>query len=177
MCTTGLKKTSDVVDNFISIVEMDELYWFIMHKPHTETRENVYLLTMVTRNLRQIIGFDVTRSKSSHTIQKMVDEAPSAEKYYSDGYVGYMNVVYPGTYVRNIRDKSDTYTVEGVNADLRHYIPVLARRSRCFSRSLETLKSVVAVFVDAYNKFGKAKSEFRNKRTKGEIPFALVDFI
>ncbi|MCM1473293.1 MAG: hypothetical protein NC040_04500, partial [Muribaculaceae bacterium] len=61
----------------------------------------------------------------------------------------------------NIHDKSDTFTVEGVNADLWHYIPVLARRSRCFSRSLETLKAVVAVFVDAYNQFGFAKFKYQ----------------
>jgi hypothetical protein len=28
-----------------------------------------------------------------------------------------------------VRNKSDTFTVEGVDADLRHYIPTLAGRS------------------------------------------------
>ncbi len=54
-------------------------------------------------------------------------------------------------HIRNIRDKSDTFTVEDVNADLRHSIPLLARQSRCFPRKLETLRAVVDVFVDAYN--------------------------
>jgi hypothetical protein len=67
--------------------------------------------------------------------------------------------------------------VEGVNADLRHYIPVLARRSRCFARRLETLQAVVEVFVDAYNRFGKAKHRYRLTREKGELPFGLVDFL
>ena len=55
----------------------------------------------------------------------------------------------------------DTHNAESINADLRHYIPVLARRSRCFSRSLETLQAVVEVFVDAYNAFGIAKLKHR----------------
>jgi len=50
--------------------------------------------------------------------------------------MGYIDIVYPGRHKRNVRDKRDTYTVEGVNADLRHYIPILARRSRCFARNL-----------------------------------------
>jgi IS1 family transposase len=156
---------------------MDELFWFVERKPRTETRENVYVMTIVSRNPRQIVGFDVSFDKSSARIQNMVDAAPPADLYYSDGYVGYLDVVYPGYYIRNIRDKSDTYTVEGVNADLRHYIPLLARRSRCFARKLETLQAVLAVFVDAYNRFGEAKHAYRQRRPSGELPFALVNFI
>ena len=37
----------------------------------------------------------------------------------------------------NIHNKKDTFTVEDVNADLRHYIPTLARRSRCFPPKAE----------------------------------------
>ena len=165
------------VENFFEIVELDELYWFIGRKPRTATRENVYLMTMVSRETRQIVGFDVAYDKSPDRIQQMVDAAPSAAKYCTDGYLGYIDVVYhPGKHVRNIRDKSDTFTVEGVNADLRHYIPVLARRSRCFARSLETLQAVVAVFVEAYNRFGMAKYHYRQTHPSADPPFSLVDF-
>jgi IS1 family transposase len=156
---------------------LDELYWFVERKPRTETRENVYILAMVSRNPRQIVGFDVAFDKSRERIQEMVDSSSSvASSYCTDGYLGYVDVVYPGKHIRNIRDKSHTYTVEGVNADLRHYIPVLARRSRCFARSLDTLRAVMEVFVDAYNQFGAAKSAYRRIRKNGELPFALVDY-
>ena len=94
----------------------------------------------------------------------MIDNAAEAQTYCSDGYVGYLDVVYPGKHIRNLRDKSDTFTVEGVNADLRHYIPLLARRSRCFARKIETLRVVLEVFVAAYNRFGVAKMNFRKNR-------------
>ena len=62
----------------------------------------------------------------------------------------------------------------------RHYIPVLARRSGCFCRSLETLEAVIAVFIDAYNRFGEAKMIYRAKRNLDKnsrgLPFGLVDF-
>jgi IS1 family transposase len=177
MPITGLKKTEPIVDNSPEILEMDELYWFIGRKPRTETRENIYLITLVSREPRQIVGFDIAYDKSPERVQKIVDNAPSAQIYCTDGWSGYIDIVYPGRHVRNTHDKSDTFTVEGINADLRHYIPVLARRSRCFARSLETLRAVIDVFVDAYNRFGRAKHRFRQLGKTANPPFALVDFL
>lgn len=177
MCIIGLKKTATTVDNSPKIYELDELYWFIGKRPRTETRENVYLMTMVSREPRQIVGFDVAWDKSPERIQRIVDSAPEVEQYCTDGWNGYIDVVYPGRHIRNARNKSDTFTVEGINADLRHYIPILARRSRCFPRTLETLKAVVEVFVCAYNRFGMAKYKYRLKKPKGELPFSLLDFL
>lgn len=134
-------------------------------------------MTMVNREPRQIVGFDVALDKSPRRIQAMVDGAAPAARYCTDGWSGYIDVIYPGTHVRNTHDKSDTFTVEGVNADLRHYIPILARRSRCFARTLETLQAVMEVFVDAYNRFGNAKHAYRQKRKTDEFPFAFVDFL
>ncbi len=159
------------------VFELDELYWFAERKSRTETRENVYLMTMVRRNPRQIIGFEVARDKCAFRIQRIVDEAPAADYYCTDGYYGYLDVIYPGVHIRNVHNKSDTHIVEGVNADLRHYVPILARRSRCFARTLETLQAVIEVFVDAYNRFGLAKHKYRLYRPTGELPFGLVHFI
>ena len=153
------------------------MYWFIERKAKGKTRENVYLMTAVSRLPRQIVGFDVARDKSSARIQGMVDGAPPAQTYYTDGYCGYLDVIYPGRHIQNLHDKSDTHTVEGVNADLRHYIPILARRSRCFARKQETLRAVLEVFVEAYNEFGKAKQAYRSKRVSGELPFSILDFL
>ena len=114
-------------------------------------------------------------------MQSIIDNAPDAEKYATDGFFGYIDLAYPGKHIHNISNKNDTFTVEGINADLRHYIPVLARRSRCFCRKLETLEAVLAVFIDAYNKFGEAKLAYRVRRSLGkesrELPFGLIDFL
>jgi len=70
---------------------------------------------------------------------------------------------------------------EGINADLHHYIPVLARRSLCFCRSLETWDAVVAVFIDTFNKFEEAKMAYRDTRNLAannrNLPFGIVDFL
>lgn len=134
-------------------------------------------MTMVSREPRQIVGFDVAFDKSPERIQKIVDNGPNANYYCTDGYFGYVDIIYPGKHIRNVNNKSNTYTVESVNAYLRHYIHILARRSRCFPRSLETLKATVSVFVDAYNRFGKEKFEFKTSGRKGEFSLGLVDFL
>ena len=179
MCTTGLKKTVQNPKVDYHILELDEMYWYVGKRPRTETRENTYIMTMVSRLPRQIVGFDVAFDKSPERIQAIVDNAPEAENYCTDGWTGYIDVVYPGRYIRNVCNKNDTFTVEGVNADLRHYIPILARRSRCFPRKLETLKAVVEVFVEAYNQFGMAKMKFRQNRNPNsrELPFSVLDFL
>lgn len=160
-------------------MELDELYWFIGKKSDNETRENTYVMTMVSRLPRQIVGFDAAGDKSVQRIQKIVDNGPEAKYYCTDGYLGYIDIIYPGKHIRNIHDKSGTFTVESINADLRHYIPVLHRRSRCFSRKLETLHAVLEVFVQDYNAFGIAKMQFRRNRSSSscELPFSVLDFL
>jgi IS1 family transposase len=143
------------------VFELDELYWFIGQKARTSTKENVYLILLISREPRQILSFSVSRDKSAQTIQGIVDAAPDAEAYATDGHTGYLDVIFPGEHIRNVRNKADTHIVESINADLRHFIAGLARRSRCFFRSLETLEAVLSIFVDAYNKFGEAKLKFR----------------
>jgi hypothetical protein len=89
---------------------------------------------------------------------------------HADGFKGYLDVVFPGKHIRNDWDKSDTHIVESINADLRHYISGLARRNRCFYRKLETLESVLSVFIVAYNKYCEAKLKYR-KPVIHNLPF------
>ena len=84
--------------------------------------------------------------------------------------------IFPGKHIFNIHNKKDTFTVEGVNADLRHSIPTLARRGRCFPRKLENLQAVLAVFVQAYNRFGSQKMLFCSLHHSSSVPFSLFDF-
>lgn len=84
-------------------------------------------------------------------LQAVVDQAPQAQAYYSDGFATYADVVYgPATY-NAMPNKSQTYSVEGGNADLRHYLARLGRKSRCFSRCLLALRRAVKLFIWCYN--------------------------
>jgi len=143
--------------------ELDELFWFIGKRKGFENGVNTYIMTMLSREPRQIVAFDVDNSVNAASIQNMVDNTLPADKYYTDGGSTYLSVDFIGRHERNIRDKSDTHNIEGSNADIRHYIAGLQRKSRCFFRKKETLEAVLSIFVHVYNRFGDAKMDYRRK--------------
>ena len=110
----------------------------------------------MSRDKRQIVGYDIAFDRSRERIQRLVDSSVKASKYYSDAYSAYAEICYEGKH-DSLNDKSQTYTVESVNSDLRHYIPALHRRSKCFFRSLDTMMAVFKIFVHAFNKFALPK--------------------
>jgi hypothetical protein len=134
---------------------------------------------MISTVPRQIVGFNVDNVLCSENAQKIVDSVKLAKTYSTDGGHLYLNVDFYGEHNRNYWNKKDTHNVESVNADLRHYIAGLRRKSRCFFRSLETLNAVLYVFINAYNKYGHAKTIYRLKKKKQvkELSFSHLDFI
>lgn len=60
---------------------------------------------------QQIIGFAVAFDKSPERIQRIVDNGSNANYYCTNGYFGYVDVIYPGKHIRNVHDKSNTYTL------------------------------------------------------------------
>ena len=135
-------------------------------------KNRFYAITLVSRDTREIIGFDIAFDKSRERIQRLVDRSVKALQYYSDAYSAYAEVLYEGAHT-SLKNKSQTYTVEGVNSDLRHYIPSLRRKSKCFFRSLETVKAVFKIFVNAFNLFARAKKNFPHLKSA----FCLSSFI
>ena len=89
--------------------------------------------------------------RDGEAMQTVIDRGPPAGRYFSDGFNVYPTLMYaPGVHAV-APGKSQTYSVEAGNADLRHYLARLGRRSRCFSRCLEALRRAVALFVHCYN--------------------------
>ncbi|WP_420627216.1 IS1 family transposase [Candidatus Leptofilum sp.] len=108
-------------------------------------------MTVVDRQTRCFLGIEPVLQRTQAVAQKMIDEAP-AEQYYSDKFPLYDSLIYRRGYHLSLRDKSETYSVEGGNAELRHYLTRLVRKSRCFSRSLVWLNRHVKAFAHAWNR-------------------------
>ncbi len=83
-------------------------------------------------------------------MQSVIDAAPHAARYYGDAFNTYRELCWWGRH-SSMYDKSQTYSVGAVNADLRHYLARLGRRSRCFSRCIRALGRAVDLFVRCYN--------------------------
>ena len=107
-------------------------------------------MTLVDRRTSCIVGWAVAAQRSEEHWQQIVDAAPQAAFYFSDLYPAYRALLYaPGLHTP-MPDKSETYRVEGMNAEFRHYLARLARKSRCFSRCVDALRRAVKLFVFAW---------------------------
>jgi insertion element IS1 protein InsB len=113
----------------------------------------------------------VGEERSEAVMQDLVDTAPQALFYFSDEFSTYEALIYkPGIHL-SLPNKSQTDSVEGDNAELRHYLARLARRSRCFSRCLQALRRAVKLFVHAWNRCQLHRLQFPN------YPAHLFQFI
>ncbi len=73
-------------------------------------------MTMVDRQTACLVGYRVGYQRTEAVMQAMLDEAPQADVYYSDGFLTYGALFYaPGKHI-SMRDKSQTHNVERANA-------------------------------------------------------------
>lgn len=128
-------------------------------------------MTIVHRATRCIVGWGLVAERTTALLQAILDSAPPAQQYYSDDFSTYHSLVYyPGRH-QAVAGKSQTFSVEGVNADLRHYLARLGRRSRCFSRSPRALSLTLRLFVFCHNQ------RQLYKRAHPAYPANLIDFL
>lgn len=113
-------------------------------------KNKAYIVTAVDRATHTIVSWAVCEERTLEILQWVIDNAPKAADYYTDGFLMYQDLSYWGSH-RMLKDKSETYSVEGGNTDLRHYPARLQRASRCFSRCFKALARAVALFVYFYN--------------------------
>ncbi len=107
-------------------------------------------MTIVDRETRCFLGIQAVFQRSQEVGQEMVNRSP-ANQYYSDKFPLYSSLSYRRGYHLALADKSETYSVEADNAELRHYLTRLVRRSRCFSRCLDWLNRHLKAFAHAWN--------------------------
>jgi IS1 family transposase len=117
------------------------------------------------------VGWDVVWQRTSDSMQAMLDSSPQANYYYSDAFATYDTLIYyPGQH-QSLPNKSQTYSVEADNAELRHYLARLVRQSRCFSRSIHALWRAVKLFIFAWNR------RQLHKRAFPKYPAQVRDFV
>jgi IS1 family transposase len=123
-------------------------------------KNEVYVVTQVDRNTHCIVGWDVVPERTEAVLQALLDRSPQANQYYSDEFSTYHALVYYPGHHQAVPDKSQTYSVEADNAELRHYLARLARKSRCFSRCIHALRRAIKLFVFAWNRRQLYKRQF-----------------
>ena len=128
-------------------------------------------MTLVDRSTSCILAWAVEFERTQEVLQALLDRTSQARFYYSDLFATYRQLVYaPGLYTP-MPDKSETYRVEGDNAEMRHYLARLVRSSRCFSRCIHALRRAIKLFVYAWNH----RQLYRNRFPK--YPAHLIEFV
>jgi IS1 family transposase len=128
-------------------------------------------LTLVDRQTRCIWGWAVVWIRTREAIQELVDGAPKAKWYFSDGFEEYAWLWYYGGRYEVSQGKSETYSVEGDNSELWQYLARLARKSRCFSRCPFALECALRMFAYSFNSRLLYKQRFPN------YPTNVMDFV
>ena len=126
----------------------------------------------VARGSGLIVGQAVSLDRSLPTLQAFADMLPPAPCYTSDGHAAYQEIIWPqGSSHIVSQAKEETYTIESLNANLRTYLGRLARRSRCFSRSLEALRQAIRLFVSYYNQ--RQRLYLVHSSYRGRLPLLI----
>ena len=126
---------------------------------------------MVDRQTRCFLGWKLVWERTETSMQEMVDEAAKAKQYYSDAFPLYDNLWYHCGQYAISEGKTETYSVEGDNAEIRHYLARLARSSRCFSRCPYALECALRLFFYCFNSRQLYKQQFP------AYPASITDFI
>jgi len=98
-------------------------------------------------------------------MQDILYETVQGNAYYSDLFSGYQTVLYWPAIHYPMPDKSETYSVEGDNAELRHYLARLARKSRCFSRCEKALRECLKTSQNS-----DSRANLRDDQIQASLP-------
>ena len=124
------------------------------------------------------MGWAVVEKRTFGAMQAVIDQVPPTKQFYSDGLAVYRTLIYSIKKLDALHEvapgKSQTYTVEAVNADLRHYLARLNRKSRCFSRCIYALRRAVWLFVFCYNRKRLWQRRYPNLK---KVRKPLTDFL
>ena len=119
----------------------------------------IYLVTLVDRATRCLVSWSLVTQRCFDTTQPLVDAVwqhsphpPQRRLFTSDQLDTYRTLFYRQGTHQPQPNKSQTYSVEGLNADLRCYLSALVRRTRGFARSTKSLHRLIWLFAFCYNR-------------------------
>ncbi|MCO5381150.1 MAG: IS1 family transposase [Methanosarcina barkeri] len=131
-------------ENEISVVEMDEMHTYISNKKYC------WIWIAVDRGGKKFINCSFG-SRGTETGQLLWEKLEKKEigEVMTDHWRVYAEFL-PETI--HTQSKAETYTFEGYNSILRHFLARLRRKTKCYTKSLEMLKYSVLLLMKYRNK-------------------------
>ena len=115
-------------DEAISIVELDEMHTYVSQKKNYR-----WIWIAVDRYGKKYLSF-VCGDRSTQTGLILWDKLKdlSVNVFCSDYWKSYEEFVPPE---KHLQTKAETYTIEGYNSRIRHYLARFKRKTKCYSKA------------------------------------------
>ena len=109
-------------------------------------KKKAWIWLAVNRSSGVIIDF-VIGTKGVKTGKELWNKIKDidCEKYCSDYWEAYQKFLPKD---KHIQTKAETFTVEGMNNQLRHYIARFHRKTRCYSKNTEMIENTILLFMN-----------------------------
>ncbi|MDD4522400.1 MAG: IS1 family transposase [Methanosarcina sp.] len=132
-------------ENEISIVEMDEMHTYIGNKKNI-VGSGLLLIEFGKKFINCSFG-----SRGTETGQLIWEKLKQKEigEVMTDHWKTYTEFLPESIHTQS---KAETYTVEGYNGILRHFLARLRRKAKCYTKSLEMRKYTVILLMKNRNK-------------------------
>ncbi|MDD2338889.1 MAG: IS1 family transposase [Methanosarcina sp.] len=132
-------------ENEISIVEMDEMHTYIGNKKNI-VGSGLLLIEFGKKFINCFFG-----SRGTETGQLIWEKLKQKEigEVMTDHWKAYTEFLPESIHTLS---NAETYTVEGYNGILRHFLARLRRKAKCYTKSLEMLKYSVILLMKNRNK-------------------------
>lgn len=112
----------------VKAIEVDEVYFYVGKK-----NKKRWLWLAVCRESKRILAHQIGK-RDRPTVRKLLQKISYIEclRYYTDSHLSYKGL-FPKD--KHRESKKYTYTIEGINSAIRHYLARFRRRSKCYSKS------------------------------------------
>lgn len=139
-----------------------------------QKKTQVFLLFAISRLSGLVVSHRVVEQRSIWAMQDWVQDiktkATLTGLVYTDGFEPYKHLDYGTARHQVAKGKSQTYSVEGFHAGVRHYLARMRRKTRCVTRSLRALQKAIDLYVFCYN---TRKKKQLHENTKVNLTYAL----
>ena len=112
-------------------------------------RSNCWTWIAIDRNSKQILGF-VCDKRDTNTFKRLYQQlnTHNIQLFCSDYCKSYREVI---PKPKHITSKAQTFTIEGYNSLIRHFIARFRRKSKCYSKSEKMIENTLNLLFAKWN--------------------------
>lgn len=103
----------------------------------------------IDTNSKQILGF-VCGKTDTNTFKRLYQQlnTHNIQLFFSDYWKSYRQVILKP---KHITSKAQTFTIEGYNSLIRHFIARFTRKSKCYSKSEKMIENTLNLLFAKWN--------------------------